>query len=135
MNPFQGLRVSEVGFDLGHSWRQLLSATSPVASSCAVRLGVMLGVVGFGGRNWPGNLGEEQQEGKETPEIWGTKGFGEDYVKSCRISSPVSLVGFAAANGQTNLITAIAGKPADVLHTTEVLIEVMRPCSGTFCGT
>lgn len=124
---------------MGHPLGDLLSTASPVASSCVVRLGEMLGwwTGGSGVGNWPGNLGKEQQEGKETPEIWGAKGFGEDHEKSCRNPpSAVRRVGFAAANSQTNRTAAIARRPTDALHTPSYPpIEDMRPCSGTVCGS
>lgn len=62
-------------------------------------------------------MGEEPQEGKETPEMW-WEGILEQTVGHPPIlqshTSSVRLVGFAGR--QINTITAVARRPKDVLH-------------------
>ena len=75
---------------------------------------------------------ERSNKKERKPQKCGCQRIFEKTVRNPPIpqehTGPVRLVGFTAANSQTNTITAIARRSTDVLHTPDVPIEDTRPC-------
>lgn len=140
MHPFQGLRVLEVGF----AWESP-RRPSQLHWSCGLLLccKIRCDAEGCGQVDLVGESGLETWERSNKkewkPQKFEGQGVLEKIMQNPHLlqehTSPVRLVGFAAPNGQTKMITAIARRPTGVLRIPYIPIEDMRPCSGTFCGS
>lgn len=133
-----GVEGIQSEFCPGYFLGDLLSSPGIVVSSRAVSQGVMVAVVDRW--IWSRELAEEHGRGatrrKGNPRNAVARDSGEDRGKPPipqGHSSSVRLVDFTEK--QTNMISAIARRPKDILHPPGVPTENTRSCSGTFCGS